>query len=312
MSSPAATPWADAARRRRRAPRAFALGCMLVAVGSCTGAPPDPFAAPDTTFAAVVQGLREQRPEILWQALPSSYRRDLTDLVHRFAATVDAEVYNRSFAIVGRAGSILEAKKELILASGMLDRPDLDRERSPAALDAAAQLLKALSASELGRVETVKTLDPEKALASTGSRVMVLAAEVSKLVPADPYASQLRYYLDNTTVELVSTQADAAVVRLRLPGRLPEELPLVRVDDRWVPAQLAAKWPAMMESARSGLAQLEPERFAVRKSQAMMVLGMVEVVLTQIEAANTPEQLVAAQQAIMGMVVAASLQQQGG
>ena len=289
------------------AARVVLIASSILPAAACGSGPHDPFAAPDTAFMTVVEGLQEQRPEVIWEALPASYQQDITDLIHEFAATIDSDVYDRSFSILGKAATVLEAKKELMLASGMLDRPGVPSERTAAGVDAAAQLLQTLAGSDLASIETLKTLDPSATLGSTGSRLMVLAAEVSRLMANDPYETQFTQNLAKTTVELVSSRVDTAVVRVQLPYQLPEEQPMVRVDDRWVPVEMAAQWPELIQSARAQLSRLEGEEFTAKKPQVMMVLGMVEVALDQVAAAETQEQLVAAQQAILGIIVAASM-----
>jgi hypothetical protein len=242
--------------------------------------------------------------------MPSSYRQDVTDLIHQFAATVDGEVYDRSLALVGKAGEVLTSKQELILSSGMLDSANVEPERAAAAMEAVAGLLTTLAGSELGSVETLKTVDPESALATIGPRLMALAAELSKATPNDPYANQFLSQMDETTVELVSIEGDNAVLRIQRPSQTSEEQRLVRVDDRWVPEEMAQQWPQAMTDARARLAELEPERFAATKPQVLMALGMAEALLAQLEAAESPEQLQGVQQAILGMMVAASMGQQ--
>ena len=72
---------------------------------------------PDGTVLAVAAGLQDNHPEILWTALPASYRQDITEITRTFAEKMDPVVYDRAFALVMRAVAVLDDRKEVILAS---------------------------------------------------------------------------------------------------------------------------------------------------------------------------------------------------
>jgi hypothetical protein len=84
------------------------------------------------------------------------------------------------------------------------------------------------------------------------------------------------------------------------PGEEPEELPLTRVEGRWVPTEMAADWDVKVAAAREKLASITDEEIAQGSAQAMAVIGMVNAMLTELEAVETPEQLDAKLQGMFG------------
>ena len=74
-----------------------ALGCAQET--EIIAAQPTIPATPDGTVMAVAQNLADNHPEILWEALPASYRTDITELTQLFAAKMDPEIYDRAMAI---------------------------------------------------------------------------------------------------------------------------------------------------------------------------------------------------------------------
>jgi hypothetical protein len=69
---------------------------------------------------------------------------------------------------------------------------------------------------------------------------------------------------------------------------------MVRVEGRWIPAELAEEWPQFVEDAREGLAEMTPENMAAQKTQIMMFFGMADGFIEQIASLQTPEEFDAA------------------
>ena len=71
--------------------------------------------SPEAAVRRVAQGLQENRPQVLWESLPPSYRTDVNALVRNTAQRMDPEIWSRSVAIVRRAAALLKAKREFLL-----------------------------------------------------------------------------------------------------------------------------------------------------------------------------------------------------
>ena len=97
----------------------------------------------------------------------------------------------------------------------------------------------------------------------------------------------------------MSRDGDQATLRLSAPDEDPEEVDLTRVEGRWVPSDMAADWDKNIAEAKQKLADASDEEIQQSSMQAMMVIGMIDGVLTQLETVETSEQL---EQAIQGFL----------
>lgn len=273
------------------------LGCVQAADTAGAGTTlPD---TPDGTVAAVAEKLVNHHPEIVWAALPESYRADITELTSTFAERMDPEVYDRVMAVANRAVEVLQQKKDLILASEAFESAQIDREDFDRSMTAGITVAQTLLSSDISTLAGLGAINWQQYLATTGRTLMEQAEEIEIEEGEDPMAD-----LETLEVEIVEIGDDTAKLRLVTADDEPEEIDLVRVEGRWIPAEMAAKWPEAMAGARHKLDEMTPEKVAEMKGQALMGLAMAEGVIEQIAATETVEEFDAAVgpmlQAIMG------------
>ena len=72
--------------------------------------------SPEATVRQMVEGLRQNRPEVIWQAMPRRFREDINGLVHDFAKKMDPQLWSRSFATWKKLARVLAEKKAFILS----------------------------------------------------------------------------------------------------------------------------------------------------------------------------------------------------
>jgi hypothetical protein len=256
--------------------------------------------SPDGTVKAVSAALADRHPEVLWQALPPTYQKDITEITHAFAAKVDPAVWEAAFGVGRRTAGLLRDKKNIILASSMLESAGKDREELAAGWDSMVALLDSFFTSDISRVEALKTIDWQAYLATTGKSLMDLAAEKSKASGDDAFDREFTDKLRQTKVELVASEGDTSTVRVSAPDEEPEEMQLVRVEGRWVPADMAKDWDQKVAEAKTKLAEITDEEMQQGSMQAMMMIGMVDGVLAQLETVTTAEEFDQAIQGILG------------
>jgi hypothetical protein len=76
---------------------------------------------PDGTAATVIQEINKGNPRAVWDAMPASYQKDVTDIVHSFGKQMDAEVMSETMGLLDQVVGLLGSKKELVL--GMAKEP---------------------------------------------------------------------------------------------------------------------------------------------------------------------------------------------
>jgi hypothetical protein len=245
-----------------------------------------------------MDGLADRHPEILWQALPPTYQRDITELTHAVAGKMDPQLWNGAFGLLNKAVRVLRDKKQYFLESSFMAAAGDERARVESNWDAAVAAMDALFTSDVSNLEKLKTMDWERFLSTTCVEIMDRVSEISSDQGSDQ-AVDFVTTLRKTTVETVSRDGEEAVVRISAPGEDPEEIPLTRVEGRWVPTDMAEEWSDKVAEARERIAAISEEEMAEGTMQAMMMFGMVEGVLDQLAAVNSQEEF---EQAIQGML----------
>ncbi len=260
--------------------------------------------SPDGTMQHVAATLANGQPEVLWQALPASYRSDVTELTRAFAEKVDPQLYDRSLAVARRAVEVLQAKQDMILASETVAMSGADRERLENWMESVLGMARTFLSSEITTVEGLAALDWQQYLATTGASLMEQAGKVRLEDGESPMAD-----LRTLQVEVLESAGDTAKLRLTIKGEEPEEVEMTRVEGRWVPAEMAEDWPEMVAEARENLAEMTPEKMQEVKGQALIGLAMAEGMIEQVAAVETSEefdQLIGPMvEAVMGSVARA-------
>lgn len=263
-----------------------AIGC-----GGGTGAQltiPD---SPEGTVEVVVDGLVQHHPEIVWRALPPSYQQDVADLTREFADTVDPAVFDRAVAVARKGAVVLQSKKELILGSEILEKSQVDAETVDIYWETAVHMLDALLASDVADLSTLRELDVETFLATTGSDLMDHASKLpAENEDMESFAQRVAG-LEQANVDLESEDGDHALVLLEVPDQDTTELRLIRVEDRWVPAELAAQWPHAVAEARAKIEMLSGEEAAQTRVRVLFGIGIVEGFIDQLDRMETSDEI---------------------
>lgn len=264
--------------------------------------------SPDGTVRAVTAAVADRHPEVLWQALPPRYQKDITELTHTFAGRMDPAVWNAAFGLGRKTVGILRDKKALFLSSSMLQAAGDDRRRIESGWDSVVSVLDSFFSSDVTRLETLKTIDWERYLSTTGRQLMSQAAEVSKARGDNAYEREFASKLQQTKVELVARDGNQATVRMSAPDEEPEELQLTRVEGRWVPSEMAADWNVKVAAAKEKLATITDEELAQGSAQAMVVIGMADAMLTQLATVESAAELDQALQGLLGPLLGGLMQ----
>jgi hypothetical protein len=264
-----------------------------LAGGAPAGAAAD---TPDAAARAIVADLESGNLRAVWDAFPASYQKDVNDLIHTFAASMDADMWKGGADIVKKVQQILEQKKKFILAYP--DVAPLADQLTPH-YDKIVDVLKAIVTSELSDLSKLKTLDLGKFLDGSGKKILEKIAAFAK--EADP-ASVAKAGLPGASVladvpnlkkmkfTTVSMDGDAAKLRIEEEGKDTREEDVVRVEGKWVPKEMADGWAAGIAAGKEQLQEMgkslkDPEA----KKGVVGIMTVVNLVLGGIQAAQTQE-----------------------
>jgi len=261
---------------------------------------------PDESIERTARFVADGKLDAAWQTLPPSYRDDITEIVHRGAEQMDAELWNRTFTVLQKTTRILREKRDFILDHPMLAASIENRAEVEESWGSVVGLLDVVVHSDLANLDAVKRLDVEKFLGDTGSKLWSDLGQASKLTPDDSFAKAMNG-LRATRATVLSMEGDTARVRVEVPDKPTKEEDYVRVEEHWIPARVAEGWDAMLDETREKLSRLSGEDGATNRRMALMQLSMVESVLDNLQAAKTREEFHAGLGAAMGVVMGSAM-----
>ncbi len=274
----------------------FALASLFASCGGEISLPDDAKGTAET----VLSNLAENKPQVLWSALPESYRTDANDVARAAIATIDPDVYDKALGILKKANKILTEKKEYILKNETVSALAEDKDKLSDDWDNFTELLDVLLDSQLGSYETAKEIDLGDLLADTGGDLMNKLAAISALTSEDKWKNEFVAKTNAVKVEEVSTSGEETVLRITDPDGGVEEHPWVKVEGKWIPKVLQIGWKEGIAEAKADIAAKEAAK-AEDKAGVLFVLNMVDGVLDQLDQAESQEEFEAALKGIASL-----------
>jgi hypothetical protein len=270
------------------------------AATSTPGAPAGPTLKPDvpqTPEAAVktiLDGLQASKPIVIWEALPVQAQNSLDSLVSATAARIDSEIWEHTAANLKKLATLLETKKDFVLASplwktGQLPKLDVVK----ASWDPAVKLLRTIVDSELVDQEKMKNFSGGAFLKGTGAKVFTELRALTKTMKPDPLA-----ILDNPKVTVKKQSDTAAVVILQGPDpkAKPVEIRLGIVDGKWSSPQvsMAASFAGIIVAGYFD--PFRPYQMVEWKGDYLKDMDRLGRILDQLQAAKSSDEF----QAVVG------------
>jgi hypothetical protein len=261
----------------------IALGCAQET--EIDAAQPTLPSSPDGTIEVIALNLADNHPEILWEAMPESYRADINEITALFAAKMDPELYDRSMALALNFVDVIQSKQDIILASNTVAGTGVDVAEIEARMGPSLAITRTFFASEVSTLAGLAAIDWQQYLAGTVAQLMAQADAIEAVEGEDPFL-----LLDTLEVEVLEETGDTALLRITAGDEEPEEVAMTRVENRWVPTEMAEQWDAKVAEARTSLEELTPEKVQEMKGQAMFGLAMAEGFVTQLATIETSEE----------------------
>ena len=260
--------------------------------------------APDAAIQTVITEFAKGNGGIIWQAMPAAYQTDVSDLLHLAGSKIDPELYAKSFVTIARLAEVIDQQQALILNSSFMQSRSVEEmTQLEAALPSIVGLLGAISSSELASSIGLLNFNGQDFFDTTVSQIMQYAEALLQLAGEE---SMLSNYI-NTVVTVVEADDLQATLLTSVPGKEPVQQSFSKVEQRWVPSEMASDWVAKITEATAELEAISIEDIAANKPQMMGVLTMIDGVLAQIAAAETQEQfdqsLKGAMMPLMGLMM---------
>ncbi|MGB0334149.1 MAG: hypothetical protein ACPGGN_02180 [Opitutales bacterium] len=266
--------------------------------------PDEPAAAIETITKELAAG----NGGILWEAMPVSYQSDVNKIARLAGSKVDAEIYNKVFELVGRVIEVADKQKEFIF-NAQLGGPQSEEEvgKMRTAWPSVVGFLRTLKTSSLASTAGLQAFDGKSFCEETVSELIKYAEDISTIsgeeLPLSAY--------NNVVIKALESTETSATLEITAPDGSVETEDFTKVDNRWVPAEMAGEWSTSIANATEQLTAMDPEQMAQNKPQIMGVFTMIDGVLTQIEVAETQEQFDQAIQGAMMPLMGLMMMKQG-
>jgi hypothetical protein len=273
-------------------------------------------AAPSTP-TAMFDGLRESmvedKPVLLWDTVPATWQQDVDGLVHEFGKKVPAKLYDDVMATMKRVVMVLKDKKQFIMNTPMVKEQvatmtATEKEQAAETYGDIVKIGEAITSSDLSTVAGLKKFNMTNFLTNYGPELHVAMMSIMKTAAAEEEdaAQALEFFtaVKKLSAKVDSETGDTAMVSITMPelpagvNLIPAQVPMSKVDGRWVPTMMAAVVPQSLAEAKQQLDNEDMSTSSQQVAQAEAVLKMVNLGLSHFENATTQEEF---DQAIAGL-----------
>jgi hypothetical protein len=255
---------------------------------------------PDGTIQTIINEVLNDRPQVIWHALPAKYQEDIKGVIADFGGKMDQELWDSGLGLLGKVVKILKDKKEFILNYPALANSPLaaNKDALSQSWDAQIAPFETLLASELATLDGVKALDPEKFLSGTVAKMMKQAAEAD-MASGQPQMAALKEMAKMIKVTVVSADAEVATVSIEVPGQEPKEQILKKVEGKWLPDTMVDGWDQGVGGLKAGIEMMD---LAMVKPQVLGFLGPIQTAADALLAVDNQENFNTAIDGIMALV----------
>lgn len=236
---------------------------------------------PQIQISYALREVKEGRPQRLWNHLPVSYQADVTELIHEFADQTDPELWQGTVATLQGVLNVVKSKKPFIVGLPALQQQP--PQVIAAYVDEFLQAWGLILSSELSDQERVKHMDVGKFLSESGA---VLLTTLNSMYPS---ARNPLSQMAITEATVLNRTGETAQVRLQVGADVPQTVEFVQVEGRWIPTSLRDQWDSRIAAIREEM-DTSPEEQLQSKQQGMMILGMLNGIVKEFEAATTQDE----------------------
>ncbi|MFQ5484349.1 MAG: hypothetical protein ACE5DO_03340 [Desulfobacterales bacterium] len=170
----------------------------------------------------------------------------------------------------------------------MVNKAPVDKKQISENWGSFVSILELILKSELADLEKIRKLDIEKFLAGTVSDLMKKASELSKLGKEDKYNKELAK-LTRIKTSIIKTENEETTIKIEAPEKEPEMVVFIKVNNKWIPKELADQWKEKISKIKNELAEVSKKITAEEKQKFLGMIKSFDGILDQILAAKTKE-----------------------
>ena len=264
----------------------------IVLFGDKFGAPATPEGAVSSMVGAVMDG----RVGDAYKSLPASYKKDMEEVAKAFGNKMDADIWKEAQALIAELGDLVAAKADVLVGVlakadvlvGVLadvEETDADKKEMSDRLMKAALLKKEMSDRLMKAAPLLKKLGSELSLD------MFKSGNVGKILESSGIAGIAASLGDAATskIKSVSGNDDGSVLAVLVDEDGEEtEITFLKVEDAWVPEDMAEGWKEGVAEALKSINEMEFD--PKTKEQFLGMSSMFKAAIQQAKDADTEEE----------------------
>ncbi len=253
--------------------------------------PDEPSAAMQTIADEILAG----NCSILWHAMPASFQIDVNAIAQLVGAKVDPEIYDKSFGLIGRFAEVADKQKLFILNTKLGGELAAEQiAEIEAAWPSIIGFVQTIVTSSISSSAGLRAFDGQVFSEQTLPVLFKYSNDLAALSEENPFNS-----LEFDSLKTIVSTDTTAEIKITFTNGDVETEDFAKVENRWVPAEMAINWSMRMADAKKQLEAISSEKLVKNKPQIMGMITMVDGILTQLEKAETQEQFDQALQGAM-------------
>jgi len=261
--------------------------------------------SPTSFFYNFSKAVETNNPSLVWNSIPSSLQEQANSLIQELGRKIPpgaGELMDAQWAANRRVIKLLENKRKFIMntpvVKGLLiELSPNQKEQVDEIYDEVIPLLNTISTSQLSTINGLQNFDIAKFFDRNGQQIMNFALKLSTIASQnniETMAILQQYkslaYLEATVITEGSTTATVEVAGL-LPSLygLNSKVPMIKMEGKWFPSELAMGMQLGILQARQEIANLPNDLSIQMEDGAMMGISitLINSLITPLEKATT-------------------------
>ena len=245
--------------------------------------PDEPSTAMQTIADEVIAG----NYSILWHAMPTSYQTDINAIARLAGSKVDPEIYDKSFGLFGRFAEVADKQKLFILNTSLVgEQPAEQIAEIEATWPSIIGFVQTIVTSSISSSAGLRAFDGQVFSEETLPELFKYSNDLAAISNEEnPFGS-----LQFGSLKTVESTDTTAVLEITFASGDVKAVDFTKVENRWVPAEIAINWSTEMAAAKKQLQAISSEEIAKNKPQLMGMITMLDGILTQLNTTKTQEQ----------------------
>jgi hypothetical protein len=208
---------------------------------------------PDTakgTVEAIIKAAKENKPGDIYALFPDSYKKDIKSIILDYAGLIEKDTYKSFFSGLEIFVTSLDKHKEKALKKlppvKTLKKEDIDN-----LIKFANSIVKIFKSAGLDEISGVKNIDVQKFLDNQGNELL----EEFKTSTKNNKQAQFIGELEKIKIIESKEKDKKVIIKLEIDKKI-ENVTFVKVEDKWIPENIAKMWPLMVEKTKTDLKKM--------------------------------------------------------